>query len=68
MYCYKKSETQVVHDIGPAPNLCFIEDGEENVWFFFSVKSHFKLAALLPLHMKLGLEKLGCERVWGTFV
>lgn len=30
---------------------------------FFSVKSHFKLAALLPYYMKLGLEKLGCERV-----
>lgn len=44
-------------DIGPALNLCFIEGGEENV------KSHFKLAALLPLCMKLGLEKLGCEHV-----
>lgn len=49
-------------DISPALNLCFLEDGEENV-NFFSVKSHFKLAALLPLYMKLGLEKRGCERV-----
>ena len=46
--------------IGPALNLCENNQGWWGVWFF-SVKSHLKLPALLPLYMELVVVKLGSE-------
>lgn len=35
MSCYKNQKQEWLMDVGPGLNLCFIEDGEENVWVFF---------------------------------
>lgn len=35
MSCYKNQKQEWLMDVGPGLNLCFIEDGKENVWVFF---------------------------------
>lgn len=49
-----KLKDKLLITIGPALHYVKIIKGDS--FFFFPIKSHFKLAVLLPLYMELGSE------------